>query len=294
MNMYSIKDLENLTGIKAHTIRMWEKRYSILRPDRSTTNIRMYNESELKKLLNIAYLNRHGFRISDISRMSEIELTEKVLSINTNGLESSGHFQNGNLILSVIRLDEQGLYENLEPLIREKGFEDAYIDFILPFQQKVKLLWQTGTLSRAQEQFLVSFVRQKILVEEHQLPQKVGTKGKSFAIFTHLPNQNEHNVLFFKYLIRKHGFRAIYTGGNIPASDIAEIHKIQPFDYLLIYSDQVLPDTRNMDYLSRLAQSLKLKKVLFTENDYSKSPNMKNITAVRDPKHFRTLLKEMV
>jgi len=123
-NVFSIKDLENFSGIKAHTIRIWEKRYSILEPDRTDSNIRTYSESELKKILNVAYLNRNGLKISRISRLSEDELTQQVMTVSSRDESHDQNFQPGKILMSAIRFNEFQFRDDLEPFIRNYGIEE--------------------------------------------------------------------------------------------------------------------------------------------------------------------------
>ncbi|MBN1107716.1 MAG: MerR family transcriptional regulator, partial [Bacteroidales bacterium] len=169
INVFSIKDLENFSGIKAHTIRIWEKRYGILDPERTDTNIRTYNESELKKILNVAYLNRNGLKISKIARLSEDELTQKVMTVSSSKDNPDHDFQPGKVLMSAIRFDEHLFTKTLEPFIRARGIEEAYCLYLHPLLLKARILWQTGSLSRAQEQFIRNVIRQVITVEESRL-----------------------------------------------------------------------------------------------------------------------------
>ncbi|MCK7532390.1 MAG: MerR family transcriptional regulator [Marinilabiliales bacterium] len=135
---YSIKDLENYCGIKAHTIRMWEKRYEILRPERSDSNIRHYTEEELKKLITISMLNRNGLKISKIARLSDNELLKEVMKQGTGDEQSDGSFKPGELIMSALRFSEDQFRERLSPFIAEKGMREAYIKIFHPLMQKAK------------------------------------------------------------------------------------------------------------------------------------------------------------
>jgi len=141
LNVFSIKDLENFSGIKAHTIRIWEKRYNILEPDRTDSNIRTYNESELKKILNVSFLNRNGLKISKIARLDEDELTHKVMSISSKNDDKLNDFQPGKILASAIRFNEIQFRENLTTLIKNHGLEQAYIIYIHPLLEKARTLF---------------------------------------------------------------------------------------------------------------------------------------------------------
>ena len=154
VNVFSIKDLENFSGIKAHTIRIWEKRYKILEPDRTDSNIRTYTETELKKILNVAYLNRNGLKISKIARLDEDELTQQVMMVSSMHDDTDQDFQPGKILMSAIRFNEASFKDALIPFVKSQGIEEAYIKYLHPLLEKAKILWQTGSLSRAQEQFV--------------------------------------------------------------------------------------------------------------------------------------------
>jgi len=136
INVFSIKDLENFSGIKAHTIRIWEKRYKILEPDRTDSNIRTYNETELKKILNVAYLNRNGLKISRIARLNDDELTKQVMAVSNRSESIDQNFQPGKLLMSAIRFNESQFRNAMEPFLKNYGIEDAYIRFLNPLLEK--------------------------------------------------------------------------------------------------------------------------------------------------------------
>jgi DNA-binding transcriptional MerR regulator len=168
MNIFTIKDLENFSGIKAHTIRIWEKRYRILEPDRTDSNIRTYNESELKKILNVAYLNRNGLKISKIAILNEDELAQQVMNASSKQDNIDQNFQPGKILMSAIRFNEEMFIETLLPYIRYQGIEEAYTNQLHPLLEKARILWQTGSLSRAQEQFIRHTIKKLIIVEKQQ------------------------------------------------------------------------------------------------------------------------------
>ena len=139
-NLYAIKDLENFSGIKAHTIRIWEKRYRILRPGRTDSNIRMYNEAELKKILNVAFLNRNGMKISKIAVLGEDELTGKVMEVSSRHDDPHQEFQPGKILMSALKLDEDKFRSTLLPYIKNEGIETAFIKYLILFSGLLKVL----------------------------------------------------------------------------------------------------------------------------------------------------------
>ncbi len=163
---YSIKDLENFCGIKAHTIRMWEKRYGILTPDRSDSNIRYYTEEELKKLITVSILNRNGMKISKIARLNDSELLHEVLKNGTGDETSDGTFRPGELIMSALKFSEEEFREKLTHFVRNQGLTEAYLQVFHPLMQKARVLWLTDCISKPQEQFIRHVIRTILISEE--------------------------------------------------------------------------------------------------------------------------------
>ena len=163
MANYSISELAKITGVKCHTIRIWEKRYSILQPDRTDSNIRTYNESELKKILNVSYLNRNGYKISKIASLNDDELTHQVMKVSSSKDDSDQIFQTGKILMSAIKFNEEHFKEALAPYLKEPGIEEAYTRYFHPLLEKARILWQTGSLSRAQKQFISNTIKQIII-----------------------------------------------------------------------------------------------------------------------------------
>jgi len=159
---YSIKDLEQITGVKAHTLRIWEKRYQVVSPCRTPTNIRFYTDEDLKKLLNISILNRHGFKISSIANLPNNELSQKIISINNKSFDSDSKIEN--LIVAMIDMDEVKFEKDLTNMIINLGFEETFNQVLIPFFEKVGLLWQIGTINPGQEHFMINLIRQKMIV----------------------------------------------------------------------------------------------------------------------------------
>ncbi len=221
--MYSIKDLERLTGIKAHTIRIWEKRYGIIVPDRTNTNIRTYCDKDVKKLLNIALLNKHGMRISKLAELSEHELREKVVSLNV-GLNSSS-VQLEHLIISMIDLDEVKFENVLNRSIIKTGFEDTVKNLLAPFFERIGVLWQTGSINPAQEHFVSNLVRQKLFVATDRIVPDTTNTVPSVVFFLHEQELHEIGLLFYHYIAKKWGLKTVYLGQIVPLQDLEMVYK---------------------------------------------------------------------
>jgi DNA-binding transcriptional MerR regulator len=294
INVFSIKDLENFSGIKAHTIRIWEKRYKVLEPDRTDSNIRTYSETELKKILNVAYLNRNGLKISRIARLGEDELTRQVMAVSSQDENPDHNFHPGKILMTAIRFNEFHFKEALEPFIRYHGIEEAYIRFYHPLLEKSRILWQTGSLSRAQEQFVRNTIRQIMMVEDNNLRLPAGKIKASVAMINTSDNLSDNNFLFYKYALKKRGYDVIFTGGVLPASEVIEIHKIKPFEYLVVNSSAFDFARKKIGYFSSIGKSLLIKKIILT--DYPEPHEKRipeNILITRNPEDFRKTISAL-
>ncbi|HEX7493708.1 MAG TPA: MerR family transcriptional regulator [Bacteroidales bacterium] len=288
VNVFSIKDLENFSGIKAHTIRIWEKRYKILEPDRTESNIRTYSETELKKILNVAYLNRNGLKISKIARLDEDELTQQVMTISSRRDDLDQNFQPGKILMSAIRFSETLFKEALSPFIKRLGIENAYSKYLYPLLEKARILWQTGSLSRAQEQFVRNTIKQIIIIEDDLLKPVTRKTRPSVAMINTSDNLTDNNFLFYKYCLKKRGFDVIFTGGILPASEVIEIHKIKPFEYLVVNSSAFDFAERKIVYFSSIGKSLLIKKIILTDSpeEFVTRKTYDKLIITRDPAAF--------
>ncbi|MGV3504113.1 MAG: MerR family transcriptional regulator [Adhaeribacter sp.] len=218
MAHYSIKELEHLSGIKAHTIRIWEQRYNILQPKRTETNIRLYDDEDLKSILNISLLNDHGYKISRIAGMSPEQIAQEVLQVA--GATASGPLQLNALLMAMIEMDEERFDKVLSTVILQKGLEQAMLEIICPLLVKTGLLWQVGSITPAQEHFVSSLIRQKLYVAiDGQLPVD---KSAVYRFLLYLPEGELHEtgLLFSNYLLRARGHHVMYLGQNLPFEDL--------------------------------------------------------------------------
>jgi DNA-binding transcriptional MerR regulator len=219
---YSIRDLEKLSGIKAHTIRIWEQRYHFIEPRRSATNIRYYTDEDLQYLLNVAFLNRNGLRISKISKMSRIDISKKVASISQDSLENSNQLQA--LTMAMIELNEDKFEHTLKAAIDKEGFDQVLSGIILPFLEKLSLLWLTGSISAANEQFINHLIRQKIAVHSEALPipdaEAAALRPKAI-LFEPFADEQELMLTLVNYLFRSKGCKTMYLGKGINLKNLS-------------------------------------------------------------------------
>lgn len=295
LNVFSIKDLENFSGIKAHTIRIWEKRYNILEPDRTDSNIRTYNEAELKKILNVSYLNRNGLKISKIARLNEDELTRNVMIISSKNDDKSKDFQPGKILTAAIKFNEGLFRETLLSLIERYGLEQAYCRYFNTLLEKARILWQTGSLSRAQEQFVRNNVKQIIITEDIHLKSLAGNSTPAFAMINTSDNLTENNFLFYKYALKKRGFDVIYTGGILPASEVVEIYKTKSFEYLVVNSSSFDFAEKKIAYFKNIGKSLRLKKIIFTDSpSFGNTKDDDKLIYTSNPEDFLKIANSLV
>ncbi len=216
---FSIKDLENLCGVKAHTIRIWEKRYNLLSPDRTETNIRTYNLKSLQKLLNVTYLVNSGYKISRISKLNEEEINEYVRSIisdNSTKNQAINSFK-----ISMLNYDLELFLGTYEQLARRRNFRQIFADVFIPLLKEIGLLWQTDTISPAHEHFITNLIKQKLLLNIEKLQYSKPSKtDKAFILFLPENEIHELGLLYINYEILLQGYKAIYLGPSIPLESL--------------------------------------------------------------------------
>jgi len=251
MNAFTIKDLENLTGIKAHTIRIWEQRYSFLKPNRTNTNIRYYTNEELKKILNIALLNKYAYKISHIDRMSEPEINEKIITLS-NSLAQQEIVIN-DLIQAMVDMEMEEFEDRLSDYIRQRGIEKAISQIIFPFLERIGVLWMTGHIIPAQEHLVTNIIRQKLLVGIDSANSHLRI-DKSLLLFLPEGEFHELGLLFVYYLLKSRGIRVVYLGANVPLDDVRQVIGYKKPDFLYTHLTSV---SHAFNFDRFLAHSLK-------------------------------------
>lgn len=250
---YSIRDLEHLTGIKAHTLRIWEKRYGIVTPKRTPTNIRYYTDDDLKKLLNISILNRNGYKISSIVNLDPEDLSKKIVSLSKQSVDGDNSIEN--LIMSMIEIDEAKFEKILSNLIINIGFEETFLKIIIPFFEKIGILWQVGAINPGQEHFITNLIRQKIIVAIDSLFRPANLiNQKTFLLYLPEGELHEIGLLFYSYLIQKRGHKVIYLGQMVPFNDVLEVAEKQNPDAFLMLFTTNLQSINIEEHLNELHQ----------------------------------------
>ena len=263
MAIYSIKDIEKLCGIKAHTIRIWEQRYGIIKPKRTQTNIRYYQEGDVKELLNIALLNRNGYKISKIAKMSEAEILEAVDQI-TESSTMPTEDQEDALTLSMIRMDEHQFQKVINSSIRQLGFERCVFEVIYPFLEKLGVLWMTGSINPVQENFISNLIRQKIISAIDQIPVALGYKVKKFMLYLPEGEQQELSILLLHYLLKARQYQVIYLGKDISKAGLKYAYRIHRPDYIFSIISEAAVQPSLQEYLDQLLDIFPVSQLLLT------------------------------
>ncbi|GBF20429.1 MULTISPECIES: MerR family transcriptional regulator [Arenibacter] len=252
---FSIKDLENLSGIKAHTIRIWEKRYNLFQPNRTDTNIRCYDLENLQKLLNVTFLYNNGYKISKISQLGEDNIP-KVVKIMVAEQRDNGHVLNS-FKMSMMNFDQALFFKTYNALLKEKSFREIFYEDFIPFLNEVGLLWQTDTITPSHEHFICALIKQKILVNTEKLQFNTPSNAsKTFVLY--LPDNEIHELglMFLNYEILSKGYQSIFLGQSIPIFSLKDL--VPLYDNIVFVSYfTVQPDKENiMAYLNEFHEML--------------------------------------
>jgi DNA-binding transcriptional MerR regulator len=292
---YSIKDLEQLSGIKAHTLRIWEQRYNLVTPKRTDTNIRYYDDEDLKRILNVAMLNAHGMKISKIAAMTCNEVSEEIIRLTDQSLDHNDQIQA--LTICMIEMDEDRFEKVLSTSIIKLGFEDTILKVVYPFLTKIGILWLTGAITPAQEHFISNLIRQKLIVA---IDGEVGNNtGKTFMLFLPEGELHEISLLFSSYLIKKHGHKVIYLGQNTPDADLVSVYNMQRPDYLLTVITTSPSGEKVQEYVDMLGNEFPEAKVFVaglnaTEHPLSLPSNISVLAYAKEIKRFLVQLEEQI
>jgi len=222
--VFSIKDLENLSGIKAHTIRIWEKRYNILEPMRTDTNIRLYNVHNLQKLLNITLLHEYGYKISKIATYPEEKIPQLVREIISK--KNSQNYAITSFKMAMMNFDQELFFTTFDWLISEKTFSEVFKDHFLPLLKELGLLWQSETISPANEHFISHLIKQKILIYTESLQiLKPTQRDRVFVLSLPLNEVHQIGLLYIQYEILLKGYKTIYLGESMPIENLQDLTK---------------------------------------------------------------------
>ena len=231
---FSIRDMENLSGIKAHTIRIWEKRYNLFEPERTSTNIRTYSLRSLQKLLNITLLYHNGYKISKIAKIPESEIpviVKEIVAKNSERSHSTNAFK-----LAMINFDQSLFFNTYNSLLAERSFREIFFEVFLPLLNELGLLWQTDTISPAHEHFITNLIKQKIYINTEKLQIIEPTrKDKVFVLFLPENEIHELGLLYLNYEINLKGYKSIYLGQTMPIENLQDLLKYHNYIHFVSY-----------------------------------------------------------
>lgn len=219
MTQYSIKDLEHLSGIKAHTIRIWEKRYGLLDPARTDTNIRTYSDNDVRRILNVSMLVKSGYKISSVALFDEQKLQSEVIRINQNSTDPDKNIDQ--LLLLAINFDSFAFEDLMDIIIRQNGFRKTMEQVVFPFFAKIGILWQAGSIFAAHEHFVSNLIRNRLIRETSNFES--AETSKSVLFFLRENEWHELGLLYFHFLAAQAGLRCVYLGQSLPFEDLTNL-----------------------------------------------------------------------
>jgi MerR family transcriptional regulator, light-induced transcriptional regulator len=292
---FSIRDLENLSGIKAHTIRIWEKRYLLLSPERTETNIRTYSLDSLQKLLNITLLYNNGYKISKIAKIQETQIPTMVNEIIAKNSEK--HHAVNAFKLAMVNFDTAQFYNTYNSLVAERSFKEMFNDVLVPLMNELGLLWQVKAISTAHEHFITSLIKQKIYIHTEKF-QKLQPTREEEVFVLYLPEGEIHEVglLFLNYEIVSKGFRSIYLGQANSLESLKELlgyySKVHFVSYFTVspQNDEIEKYLRDFN-LSLYRPGCKLSILGYQTQRMPKKPAYDYVKAYESIAHFSSILE---
>jgi DNA-binding transcriptional MerR regulator len=269
-NTFSIKDLENLSGIKAHTIRIWEKRYNVLEPMRTDTNIRFYDLLALQKLLNITLLHDYGYKISKISKMPEEKIPELVKEIVS--AKSAKNHAISSFKLAMMNFDQNLFFKTYNTLLSEKSFREVFFEVFIPLMEEIGFLWQAETITPAHEHFISYLIKLKLLVNTEKIQRQAPTKeDRVFVLYLPMNEIHELGIMYVNYEILNSGYKTIYLGESVPLDSLKDLKKyfdnityvcymtVEPEkaainNYIQELKEQILDETSELWLMGRMTE----------------------------------------
>jgi DNA-binding transcriptional MerR regulator len=259
LGTFSIKDVEAVSGIKCHTLRIWEQRYGILCPKRTGTNIRYYDDEDLKYVLNISILNRQGYKISEIAKMDRAQINEAVINISCK--DTQYQCQINSLIAAMLVFDEFGFHQILNKNILQLGLDETMLRIVFPFLVDAGLLWQVGSIEPAHEHFVSHIIKQKLYVAIEGNVGRYAQNRKCFLLF--LPEHEQHciSLLFANYILRSRGHDVLYLGQEVPLKHVCTALGKCP-DYVLTIMMSASADVDRQSFVNALGEQWSHSKIL--------------------------------
>ena len=262
MAVYSINDIEKLCGIKAHTIRIWEKRYNIITPRRTETNIRYYLDEDLQKILNISLLNRNNYKISKIAKMSDGEMKKLVGELSEVTIDTEDYLDS--LMFAMLELDEYKFNKILDHNISSQGFESTMNEVVYPLMEKLSMMWIAGSIKSVHENFVANVIRRKTIVAIDNKSRESHPDAKRFLIYLPEGESHELSLLFLHFLLKDMEINVINLGSNIPLIDVLEGQRIFKPDYIFTMFNDSFSQSPLQPYLNELSRHLASSKILIS------------------------------
>jgi DNA-binding transcriptional MerR regulator len=290
MTLYSIKDLEYLSGIKAHTIRIWEKRYQLLDPNRTETNIRSYSDGDVRKILNVAMLVKSGYKISNVASFDEDRLQSEIIRISR---ATSDPEKNIDLLLfQTVNLDTFGFELLVDKIIEELGFSKTIEQIIFPFFERIGILWQAGSIFTAHEHFVSNLIRNRLIVETAKFERDQSSKTVLF--FLRENEVHELGLLFFNFLATRAGLKCIYLGQSLPFDNLSNLLVNTKFDIVCTSFIQAIEKPELEQYLANLALVFNQNKIIVAGRQITllKPKLPSNVVAIKTSKDFIRKISE--
>lgn len=286
---YSVAQVEAITGIKAHTLRVWERRYNFINPTRTKTNIRYYTDNELRMLINVSLLLKSGLKVSKIDKMTPDEINNKVNNIISNR-DTSDAEEIAGLTLSMMNLDEITFNNIFQRLLIRKGLLKTITDVIYPFLSDTGFLWSSNKISPLHEHFISNLIRQKIIASTDTLPV---TRGDAPGIVMFLPPGEDHEIglLIANFIAKNLGWRVYYLGQNVPTNNLTEINNLPDVKFLLTMIITPLNDIFCNDLIN-LSEAISIP-LLISGNHYNfgELANSKNVKVIPSPEDLIKILE---
>lgn len=286
---YSIKDLETLSGIKAHTIRIWEKRYDLLTPKRTDTNIRYYTDDDLKRMLNVSLLVRNGFKISKVATWDADVIKETVIDVAKNKKTEQSYVEQ--LLLYMVNFDNIGFQNRVNEIIGQFGIVEAMQGVFFGLFERIGTYWQVGSIFPSQEHYVSNIIRQKIIAAIDNLEPK---KEKGKNILFYLPDNELHelSLLFYSYLAAEQGYNVIYLGQFVPFADLEKMKSHIQVDFLFTAFISAIQKEELEQYLTNLKEVYQQQKVFITGWQVrALNPKLpRNFKVVKDFREFKKYL----
>lgn len=293
LTQFSIKDLENLSGIKAHTIRIWEKRYGILTPNRTDSNIRTYTMQSLQKLLNVTLLYNSGLKISHIAKVDEEELNRLVLDKVTYSNEQSHYIDS--LKVAMVNFDRNLFEYTYTRLIGQSNFRTVFTEIFIPLLQNIGFQWQSNSITPAHEHFISNLIMQKLHVQIERIQQNAGRIADDvFVLYLPMNEIHEFGLLYLHYELLLRGYHSIYLGQSVPTENLRAAQSLYPSIRFVSYLT-VKPDTEHQQsYLEELMAQLRDSDTVYLlgpkTNEFKSGPDRPNLFLFNNSLNFLNIL----